>query len=731
MARPRPKRPPLLDLLALADVLPRGPVGPGFRPGPPVLRAATPAVRELPVRRPRLSTRLTDIAQVLPGAVRSVPGTIARDVLEAETPGDLIRALTGFETDPRKVRTTGQRVQQGLALAGLAPLGLAGRGVRAAATEVGERAAARLTPSEMVNFLHGVRPDPLAAPAFQRAGGQVRTIGQTLGAGDLARVPERFGSLRAAIARGGEGFTLDRAGRPFRGSGYAVARPELTKELTGAPGEVEAFLARPDVQAALEKPNTYVGGWRGEINVTDIVDDQQRAVGLARRRNQKAYGEFKEGEYLGDREYIATPEVQGADGNWYPGTDHGDARENAAKALRATPEGRAAIDANGGNAIKRGYERYFKTSGGDHISANDPRSAAIARGAGQAPRLAPEYQGLHSSDLGPPKIEAPAPERSPFTRTSGGGLLLPDELQSLSARQLPTFESKRGTITTPPELLQEAILAGEPARGGYTTAARAFTEIFGPEDAPRFQALWSALSPRQPNEKSLMGALRIWDQWSRAGRRPDVIPDLVRAELKGGADLAARGKNALAALTTTDPRAIALSGAKVADFNRALGGDLDRVVMDVWARYASGTPEGHLKDVGPGYLAAASRFREALPPGWRASEGQESAWSWLRALGSRAGGTGPRGWPRTGDIAQVPLKTVTPELIRSQWDLPALLRSGPYAEQLGAMGRPLPSPWEGIIPPGTGDPRALRELAEQIQRAIGPRPGPQRSLFGF
>lgn len=282
MPPPKKKRPPI-DLLRLlraaADVLPRAPAGPGFRPVPPVLRAADELfVREPPARRPNLAARvgsaLTDIAQVLPSAIRAGAVEVARGVESARTPGDLIRALSGFEVDPTKPSTP---VGQALAAVQFIPVGgvgvrgvqTAARGARAAARAVAPEAA-RLTPSQMVNFLHGIAPDPLDIPAFVRAGGRVRTIGSTLGAGDIARLPARERIVGAAV-RGADG-------KVYTGVTHSDARDAA----------VEALRATPEGQIAIATNggNAIIRNSEGFATTTGNLVSREDASRIARVRGQ-------------------------------------------------------------------------------------------------------------------------------------------------------------------------------------------------------------------------------------------------------------------------------------------------------------------------------------------------------------------------------------------------------------------------------------------------------------
>lgn len=240
--------------------------------------------------------------------------------------------------------------------------------------------------------------------------------------GDYATINASRPPLLRAAEEGlaGTGFTVDATGRPYKGTGFAVADPNFTKILDESnPNAIEDFINDPAVQAELKKPNRHLGGWRDpqtgkrEINVTTTFNDDQfpAAVAFARQGKQKTIGEFKDGQYVRDRQYIASPAIIGADGVTYRGANHELARAAAAKAMRATPEGMAAMRANGGNAQKRGTVDGFVT--GDESFVDRAQGRLLAPDAeGRA------YRELHSSDLNLPEqshaaeypVQVPEPE---------------------------------------------------------------------------------------------------------------------------------------------------------------------------------------------------------------------------------------------------------------------------------------------------------------------------------
>jgi hypothetical protein len=152
---------------------------------------------------------------------------------------------------------------------------------------------------------HVPSPEPAGRPAAVSRGAAQQPI--TARAHDLKTPPaaQSFRERNLIKALSGEGgATLTAEGAPFAGSGYAVARPELTA-FAKSPEEMRAFLQRPEVQKALRE-GAYIGKWTDpsngvtEINITDILPDEAAARQLGVQREQKALGHLKDGVYQGD-----------------------------------------------------------------------------------------------------------------------------------------------------------------------------------------------------------------------------------------------------------------------------------------------------------------------------------------------------------------------------------------------------------------------------------------------
>jgi len=145
-------------------------------------------------------------------------------------------------------------------------------------------------------------------------------------------------------------------------------------------------------------------------------------------------------------ERIASPSVKAVDGNYYYGLNHDLASEAAADALRATPEGRAMMERNKGDATVRGSQG-FRTTLGRHITREEARTVAGATG--QAPTLAKQYTQLHSSDISNPNNfagEFPVPH---------------DLIAAAQERIVPTPGAAANAATQPFESLQLPKALGE------------------------------------------------------------------------------------------------------------------------------------------------------------------------------------------------------------------------------------------------------------------------------
>jgi hypothetical protein len=154
-------------------------------------------------------------------------------------------------------------------------------------------------------------------------------------------------------------------------------------------------------------------------------------------------------EMLGDysafpAERIHRPTVKGVDGRYYTGLNHDFASEAAAEAIRATPEGRALMEQNGGSATVRGSQG-FQTTTGRQVTREEARG--IAGATGQAPTLSKQYTQLHSSDITNPHNfagEHPVPQdlidaaRSP-SATNAEGKYVMGQAEANAARQDPVI----------------------------------------------------------------------------------------------------------------------------------------------------------------------------------------------------------------------------------------------------------------------------------------------------
>ncbi len=208
-----------------------------------------------------------------------------------------------------------------------------------------------------------------------------------------------------------------------------------------------------------------------------------------------------------------------------------------------------------------------------------------------------------------------------------------------------------------------AAKAGAAKRGWYRDSARAITDVFGHQDAPRFTALLAALSPQTSVELNLLNAVATWKNWLAAGRptNRDAIVKILGQSVQGtkGVDsvLPAWINNAERALKAADPSAVTLSGPKVDSFMRNLRGNVEEVTNDAWmANFAhidqvlfsgslnvAGTNPGK----GFGYKAMSAKVRQAAEiltretgETWTPAEVQETVWSWTKALYEAASAKG-------------------------------------------------------------------------------------------
>jgi hypothetical protein len=139
-------------------------------------------------------------------------------------------------------------------------------------------------------------------------GGIVGSLGLPAGMPSL-RVKDVGPRVADAVLKHSGGATLNpKTLKPMKGSGYLVADPRFTQTFTpeNQAEAVAQWAARPEVAERLKKPGAHIGTWRDpetgilEVNVSDAVEDLERARRLGIARNQKAAGHIKAGAYQGD-----------------------------------------------------------------------------------------------------------------------------------------------------------------------------------------------------------------------------------------------------------------------------------------------------------------------------------------------------------------------------------------------------------------------------------------------
>ena len=245
-------------------------------------------------------------------------------------------------------------------------------------------------------------------------------------------------------------------------------------------------------------------------------------------------------------------------------------------------------------------------------------------------------------------------EISPKSATKTGGLL-------------------ETTKTMNPEDTAAMAYAGRAKLGWYSTSGDAIKTVFG-DDAPRFTALLSSLSPQTSVESNLQNALSVWKNWNASGRPTDrdsiirimgesvqqsPLKDRSASQLESlgnrlgikaktpssllkkiqkfsdaapeNAEMVRRASvldawtnNSVRSLSTPDPEGLILSGPKVDSFMRNLLGDMAEVTNDTWMANAYGIMQDlfagaarkaasgeKLGMKGPGYYAANVVARQA------------------------------------------------------------------------------------------------------------------------
>jgi hypothetical protein len=207
------------------------------------------------------------------------------------------------------------------------------------------------------------------------------------------------------------------------------------------------------------------------------------------------------------------------------------------------------------------------------------------------------------------------------------------------------------------------ILGGRTKQGWYENSRKAIELVFG-SDADVFTGILAATSPQTSVESNLSNALNIYVNWVKAGRPRDeasivtVMGRSVQGNKGDASVLNAWRNNTVAAIQ--EKMNGTLSGPKVDSFWANLrsrprvlveGGGMDprqAATMDAWmsnifgvVQRAFGSGPKKLEAGNPGmsegYLAGTALLREAAAKlGISASEAQETAWSWGKALYEKA-----------------------------------------------------------------------------------------------
>jgi hypothetical protein len=322
-------------------------------------------------------------------------------------------------------------------------------------------------------------------------------------------------------------------------------------------------------------------------------------------------------------------------------------------------------------------------------------------------------------------------------------VMLADELDLLASPAAQRGLERAAANLDDPEILAQASLAGQSAFGGYQRTTQFLRDTFGDLDARTFAGVMAATSPQSSVSVNLQHALETFETWTAAGRPTDerTVRDMVRGLPR---ELQMYRHNLRRTLTAEDPVGVALaqsplSGPKVSSFALNLAGDVARVTLDTWQarlqnmspRSLAGLKRGGIARPGGDYLGYAAQLRRAanlLGPEWNTANVQETGWGFVKDLveGGEPGASLAR-W--RGDLERPSrrLNLLDPERMRTAWDVPAQMMTGPSLDALsrldaaGELRGPAPGrvpTWPTLNAPRP-DPRALRYLAtRRIEPAL-------------
>lgn len=316
-----------------------------------------------------------------------------------------------------------------------------------------------------------------------------------------------------------------------------------------------------------------------------------------------------------------------------------------------------------------------------------------------------------------------APSSKPFKSLSDILPYLTQEEQQhvLGSKVLQRELVERAGQLGPDEPLIAASLMGQHARGGYANVGPTLESTFGIKDAPQFDAIWAAVSPRQLNENAIEMAQRVMNRYRQGG---PISPE----DLKSLVQMPSRVKNTARALV--NPLNPELSGLKVESFlpNLRSGsvlaqpGDAERVTNDALMAQGMGVNPARFGNYASYYAANAQQRRVAESLSrltgvrWLPMESQETAWSTIRGLGNLPGAESAM---EAGTFPNL-VDRMTPDIARQQWNpqmLSDLFNQEPHASLL-AEGGYTPPPMSTAEPElqfPTGDMGDLRKLAQTMQ----------------
>lgn len=157
--------------------------------------------------------------------------------------------------------------------------------------------------------------DAMDFPTYVRRGIDLNSLAADIGARNARAADVRNavfnqgGGLAGDIFEGTNkqgGGTWGITGKPYSGSGYAVADPAFTRTDISTPAQLADWLKQPEVRSRLKQPYAQIGSWKNpengqiEFNITSVYPEKADALRAGVAGRQLALGHFVNGEYVGD-----------------------------------------------------------------------------------------------------------------------------------------------------------------------------------------------------------------------------------------------------------------------------------------------------------------------------------------------------------------------------------------------------------------------------------------------